>query len=292
MFKKRVALLLLIPQLLLSGVFVLGILQGLIQSVGVMPSLGLYEPTLKYYRAIFAREDFASSLFFSVHIAFVSSLIAVVLGTLIAALMVSRKKTAGSSLRLVQIPLVVPHVVVALFVINIFSQNGIIARVFYQMGFLTEQSQFPLLVFDKNGLGILVAYGWKEIPFIIYMVLAVMANVDESLGEAATNLGAGRWNKFFRITLPLCLPTITSGFLVIFAFALGAYELPYLLGSTLPKALPVLSYMQYIHPDLHNRPYAMAMNGVIVGISLLFGALYFVLLKRQMGALGESRENR
>lgn len=109
-------------------------------------------------------------------------------------------------------------------------------------------------------MGVILAYLWKEIPFIIYFVIALMANINGNLGEAAVNLGAGRIQSFCRVTLPLCAHTILSGFLIIFVFALGAYELPVLLGATAPKALPVLAYIQYTHPDLRNRPYAMAVK--------------------------------
>ena len=87
-----------------------------------------------------------------------------------------------------------------------------------------------------------------------------MAAVNENLGEAARNLGASPMQAFCRVTLPVCLPAIQNAFLIVLAFSFGAYELPYLLGPTLPKALPVAAYLEYISPDLKNRPTAMAMN--------------------------------
>ena len=59
------------------------------------------------------------------------------------------------------------------------------------------------------------------------------------------------------------MPAIKKAFLIILAFSFGAYELPFLLGPTLPKALPVQAYIEYLSPDLLNRPYAMALNGLI-----------------------------
>lgn len=139
-----------------------------------------------------------------------------------------------------------------------------------------------MMIYNSHGIGIVIAYLWKEIPFIIYFVIAIMANIDGKLGEAAVNLGAGRLQTFFRVTLPLCMHTICSGFLIIFVFALGAYELPFLLGATTPKALPVQAYIQYTHPDLRNRPYAMALNGMIIVISLVSAWAYFMLMKKNL----------
>ena len=157
------------------------------------------------------------------------------------------------------------------------------------MGLISDQQQFPLLLHDPHGIGIILAYLWKEIPFIIYFVIALMANINRNLGEAAVNLGAGRWTAFWKITLPLCKNTIISGFLILFVFALGAYELPFLLGATTPKALPILAYQQYIHPDLKNRPYAMALNGIIILISLVSVFFYFMILQKNTKELVDRR---
>ena len=73
--------------------------------------------------------------------------------------------------------------------VNIFSQNGLLARIGYALGVLQEQQQFPMLIYDTKGVGVILAYLWKEIPFIIYFVIALMANINEKLGSATINLG-------------------------------------------------------------------------------------------------------
>ena len=76
-------------------------------------------------------------------------------------------------------------------------------------------------------------------------------------------------------------------------FCVCAYELPFLLGATTPKALPILAYQQYIHPNLENRPYAMALNGVIICISMVSAVLYFVMLKKNVSYLaGKNHEEK
>lgn len=280
MKKKMTPYLLLVPQLILGAIFLIGLGTGIIQSLGVIPAFGLTEPTLDYYKEVLTRPDALQSLKYSLYIAFVSAFFATLTGTLLSALFVWKKKTKGGIMRIVQIPIIVPHVVVALFVVNILSQNGILARVCAMLGLITEQQQFPLLIYDTNGLGVILAYLWKEIPFIIYFVIALMANINGSLGEAAVNLGATNFQSFVKVTLPLCMNTILSGFLIVFVFALGAYELPFLLGATVPKALPILAYIEYSKPDMLARPYAMAINGIIVVLSLLTAVVYFILLRR------------
>lgn len=285
MKKKYKPYLLLLPQIILLIIFAIGLINGITQSLGVIPAFGLREPTLNYYKEVLTSKDMLSSILFSLYIAMTSSLFAVIIGVLICLIIVMNKNTKGIYERLVQIPIVVPHVVVAIFVLNIFSKSGLLPRIMTSLGFISGQEQFVNLVYDKYGIGIILAYLWKEIPFIIYFVLSIMSNINDSLGEAAINLGASKWYTFRKVTLPLCMHTILSGFLIIFVFALGAYEIPQLLGPTLPKALPVLSYIQYTHPNLQNRPYAMALNGIIIIISLIAALLYYKLVKNNISTL-------
>lgn len=285
MKKKYMPYILLIPQILLLIIFVIGLINGITQSFGVIPTFGLEQPTLKYYKEVLSSPQMKSSILFSLYTAFTSSAFSVVVGTLICVIIVSREKTKWLYEKLVQIPIIVPHIVVAIFILNIFSKSGLMARFLATFGFISTQNQFINLVYDKYGMGIILAYLWKEIPFIIYFVLSIMSNINNSLGEAAINLGANRWQTFKKITLPLCKNTIFSGFLIIFVFTLGAYEIPQLLGPTLPKALPVLSYIQYIHPNLQNRPYSMALNGVIIIISLIAAIIYYNLIKHNIPSM-------
>ena len=287
MKKKYMPYMLLIPQILLLIIFVIGLINGIIQGLGVIPTFGLEEPTLKYYKEVLSSPQMKSSILFSLYIAFTSSMFSVVVGTLICVIIVINKKTKWMYEKLIEIPIIVPHIVVAIFILNIFSKSGLMARVLASLGFISTQDQFLNLVYDKYGIGIILAYLWKEIPFIIYFVLAIMSNINDSLGQAAVNLGASKYQTFKRITLPLCKNTILSGFLIIFVFSLGAYEIPQLLGPTLPKALPVLSYIQYIHPNLQNRPYAMALNGIIIIISLIAAVIYYNLIKNNIPSMKE-----
>ncbi len=291
MKKKLVPYLLLVPQIALTILFLVGLVTGITQSFGVIPVFGLKEPTLRYYKEIITRPDFRQSVLYSLRIAFISAFLAAAAGTVLAGVCTSLRKTEGMLFRMLQLPVAVPHVVVAIFIVNLCSQNGLLARIAYVLGVIVDQQQFPMLIYDAGGAGIILAYLWKEIPFIFYFVIVMMANINERLGEAAVNLGVGRIQTFLRVTLPLCKNTILSGFLIIFVFSLGAYELPLLLGATVPKALPVLAYQQYIHPDLKNRPYAMALNGVIILISTVSALLYFFLMKKTAGRLERKKDS-
>lgn len=285
MIRKYKPYLLVLPQVLLAAIFLISLITGITQSFGVVPAFGLTEPTFKYYIEIFQNKDMLTSILFSLYIAFTSAFFSTVIGVLICMFLVQGNYNKGLALRAIQIPIVVPHVVVAIFTINILSQSGLLARIFCALGFIEEMTDFWSPVFEAHGLGIILAYLWKEIPFIIFFIISLMSNIDGRLGEAAINLGASKWTSFTKVTLPLCLKPIASGFLIIFTFTFGAYELPQLLGATLPKALPILSYLEYTHPDLRHRPYSMALNGVIIVISFACALVYFKLMTEDMDAI-------
>ena len=76
------------------------------------------------------------------------------------------------------------------------------------------------------------------------------------------------------------MPAISTAFIIIFAYAFGAYELPFLLGATLPRAFPVQAYMEFLSPDLSHRPYAMVYNGLMLAFGAGFIALYLAAFKK------------
>lgn len=275
--KKWQPYLLLSPLLLLGVLFLLGVGNSLLQSLGYIPAFDMTEITLKYYRQVFSEPALLASIKVSLMIALISSVLAAAFGVVLCAALVVNGKVRNKVLQIVRIPILVPHTIVALFIIMFFSQNGLLARILFHFGMLNSQADFPAVLFSTNNVGIIIAYLWKEIPFVAYFVLALMAAISTTLGEAAENLGASEIKSFLHVTLPLCMPAVNKAFLIIFAFSFGAYELPFLLGATVPKALPVQAYIEYINPDLRHRAYAMAMNGVMLLITLAISIIYYRL---------------
>jgi len=282
--RKWTPYLLLSPILLLGLLFLLGIGNALMQSLGYIPAFNMTVLTTRYYMEVFQKPTLLASIKVSLSIALISSILAAVLGVILCAALVLNGKVEGKVLEVIRLPILVPHTIVALFVIMFFSQNGLLARILFALNLLEGQEGFPALLYSSNNIGIIIAYLWKEIPFVAYFVLALMASINTTLGEAAENLGATKFKAFFYVTLPLSMPAISKAFLIIFAFSFGAYELPFLLGATLPKALPVQAYIEYTHPDLLHRPYAMALNGVMLLIGLIISVVYYLISRRTEGA--------
>lgn len=173
-----------------------------------------------------------------------------------------------------------PHLLSVLLIYNIFSQTGILARILFSLGVIDSFESFPQILYLKNGFGIILAYVWKELPFIAFITYNVLSKLSTKLSDAARNLGASSFQAMRYVVIPLLIPSILSSFILVFAFSFGAYEIPMLLGATYPKALPVKAYIEYINPMLSNRPYAMAINFFIASMGLFLAYIYFKCFER------------
>ncbi|MGF7060409.1 ABC transporter permease [Brassicibacter mesophilus] len=267
---------LLIPVMtIILGIFASGLIMGCAQSLGHFKAIGLTEYTFKYYIEVLTSKGFLSSLSFSLYISVVSSVVAVILGVMLAYAILRSKHRKGIEEAIYKLPVIVPHVVAVLLVYNILAQSGILPRLLYSVGIIKDQSQFASLLFERNGVGIIIAYLWKEIPFIAMVVYTILSNINDKLSQVALNLGASNRQVFFHVLLPLIMPSILSSFIIVFAFSFGAFEVPYLLGPTSPKTLPVKAYIEYTNPNLANRPYAMVINMILTCVSVVLVWLYY-----------------
>ncbi len=286
MRKKRTVIFLLLPLSAVTALLLAACGSVLAQSLGYVPAFGLTRLTLDYYRAALAKPEFLSALAVSLRVAVLSAASAGALGTLLCAALVRLRHTKGVAAYLIRLPILTPHTVAALLAILLFSQTGLLARAAWTLGLIEDYTAFPQLLFTPGYGGAVLAYLWKEVPFVAYFSLSLMAGVSGTLGEAAENLGASPIRSFFTVTLPLSLPAISKAFFIIFIYAFGGYELPLLLGATLPKALPVYAHLAYMSPDLRQRPAAMALYGVILLLSLGMSVLYGLLTQRLLRKIG------
>lgn len=273
--------LLLAPALiLLILLFFGGFLLGIMQSLTYMPLIGLNEPSIDAYRAIFTDEQFTRSLLLTFWISLSTTFLTIVLAIITA--LALRHSFVGKRLVnfLYQFPITIPHIVIAIGTMFLFSQSGTFARLAYQIGLISDQGQFPQLVNDSWGLGIMYVYLWKQVPFVGIIVLAIMQSMGDNYEELARSLGATRWQSFRHVLLPIIIPGILPSSVICFAFTFGSYEVPFLLGRPYPAMLSILAYRLYDNVDLNARPQAMAMAVFMTVFLMLFVVAYKKLLNK------------
>lgn len=263
--------LLLAPALTVVGaLFLGGFALGVAQSLGYLPFLDGWTWSVEAYQSIWADPAVRASVALTFRVAVVSTVLATVLGVA-AALLIHRLRTARRLVTAVLAStLPVPHLVGALAMLLLLSQSGLLSRVAYAAGTMDAPADFPALTADGFGVAIIAEYVWKETAFVGIVVLATLsAGVDE-LETAARTLGAGAWQRFRHVVLPLIAPGVAATSLLVFAFTFGSYEVPLLLGRPFPATLPVVALQYHQDVDLGSRPQAMALAVVI---AVLVGAV-------------------
>jgi len=225
--------------------------------------------TVIHFTNVLGDPDFFDSLLLTLYISVTSTVAAAVISIAMALILVSVAEKNRLVHFVFQIPLTVPHLVIAVAVVFMLAPAGLVSRTAIKLGIIDSSALFPLLINDRWGMGILLTYVWKEIPFITLMILAVLRHSGMELLDVGRTLKANSWQRFRYITLPTIFPSLGAACLIVFAYTFGAFEVPFLLGQTYPMMLPVWAYKNYSDVDLLARPEGIATGLVIAGFVLV-----------------------
>ncbi|GGL89079.1 ABC transporter permease [Nakamurella endophytica] len=276
----RVAVLL-APALTVVAVFaVAGLGQALAQSLGYQPYLSGWRLSLDAYRALTADRAVVAAVGLTARVALLSTLLSAVAAIGLALLLRRLGRGRRWAALLVQANLAVPHLVGAVCMALLLAPSGLLSRLAHAAGLTAGPASFPELVGDRWGIGIVAEYVWKETPFLTVLALTALGRGADDLADAARVLGASAWQRLRRVTLPVVAPPVAAGSVLVLAFAIGSYEVPYLLGRPYPATLSVVAYQYATDPDLRQRPVAMAVAVVLSVAALLAAAGYLALVGR------------
>ena len=258
--------------ILFGGALVLAVLQ----SLGFAPWFGVNTfPDFSYFGALWGSYSFWQSLALTLYYALMATFISLVMGVLLALAMV--RMFPGKSLYkyLYKLPLMIPYTVGIALAVIMLGNGGMLSRLAAFAGLISDPSEFPQILKTHYGWGIIAVYVWKQAPFVTLTIYAVLLGVGRETEEAATILGASRWQTFFQVTLPQILPGIVSSTLIIFAFNIGAFEAPFILGGGYPDTLPVVAWRYFNDAD-----YTLQLQGMatVVSIALIASGILFTYL--------------
>ncbi|RKU27011.1 spermidine/putrescine ABC transporter permease [Candidatus Poribacteria bacterium] len=147
--------------------------------------------------------------------------------------------------------------------------NNLLGAVFPNWGPL-ELLNTPLAV--QIGL----VYGY--LPFMILPLYAALEQLDMSLLEAAQDLGASRWRAFWHVTVPLSLPGILAGSMLVFIPTVGAFLTPDLLGGG--KVSYIGNVIERQFKTARDWPFGSALSFMLMGIVLVGTVMYFRALQQ------------
>jgi putative spermidine/putrescine transport system permease protein len=159
---------------------------------------------------------------------------------------------------------------------TLLADRGVINTTLTWLGFI--EKPLPLMYGE---FGVVIGLVHIYVPFMVLTLVGVIGRIDPALEEAARNLGAGRPRTFLEVTLPLSLPGILAGSLLVFALAISAYVTPVLLGGGNVLTLPMLIYQQV--SASFNLGFAGALGVVLLAVSLMLVVAYNAILGRLSG---------
>jgi len=162
--------------------------------------------TLKYWMDPLGVPGLPSAVFLSLAIAFISTIVATALGTLIALALVRYEfRLSGATNALIFIPMATPEIVLGASLLTMFVSIG-------------GPPFFPL-----SAVTILIAHIMFNISFVVVTVRARLTGFPRHLEEAAMDLGATEWTTFWKVTFPLILPGIVAAGLLAFSLSIDDF---------------------------------------------------------------------
>jgi len=252
-----------------------GLLLAIAQSFGLLLPDGANTFTLAHYRAMLTDSELHASLLVTLLWATAATALSLILGLAVALALRPIAHRSRFLNVLLQAPIAIPHLAMAILALHLLGQSGLIARLAFAAGLISEPAGFPEFFHDRYGLGIILTYTCKEVPFVALIALAMLRRAGTDYESLAATLGASPWQRFRHVTLPLVAPPLVSATLIVFAFLFGAFEVPFLLGRTYPSMLGVLAQRRFMSNDLADRPGAVAI-GVLMSVFAAI-AVYFYL---------------
>ena len=235
-----------------------------------LPLLSVLWPTvfpagfsLDAYISFFTDEYYQEILIRTVRIALTTAIICILLGVP-TAYFISRcpNKWKGILIAISIFPLLTNSVVRAFAWINILGKNGIINQILVGIGIIDE----PLSMLYTE-FSVLIGTIYLFLPTMIMTLVGVMDQIDNDMMEAAESLGASRLKAFFRIVLPMSIPGILTGAVLVFTGALTAYTTPQLLGGNSSLVLATLIYQRAM--TLNDWTGAGVIAAVMIVITLI-----------------------
>lgn len=234
---------------------------------------------MKHYQQAARDPVYLKVFWITFEIAFSITLLVLVLSYPLAyVLATTRARTAQFLVLCVLVPFFTSVLVRTYAWMVILSPQGILNSILGALGL----DPFKLLY---NRAGVLLAMGYTLLPYMVLTLYSVMRGIDRELLRAAHNLGASDWQAFRRVFLPLSLPGVAGGSLLVFMLALGYFVTPRLVGGDRDQMIAMVIEEQISMTV--NWHFAAALSVLLLSVTLVG----FVVYNRMVGfrSLLESR---
>ena len=191
---------------------------------------------------------------------FCAALVNVIFGLVVAWVLV-RYEFFGKKIvdALVDLPFALPTAVAGITLAALYSEHGWVGQILSPLGIKVANTQ----------LGIFIALTFIGLPFIVRTVQPILEDLDPELEEAASSLGASRWQVFWRVILPMLTPALLTGFALAFARALGEYGSVIFIAGNIPMKTQITPVIIMGELDMFDYGKATAIAVVMLVVSFV-----------------------
>lgn len=237
------------------------------------------EINLGNFLLVFEDDLYAWALWHSLQVAFVSTVLCLLLGYPMAyAIATSASRWRLILLMLIILPFWTSFLIRVYAWIGILQTNGLLNDLLLWLGLI----ETPLSILHTP-TAVYIGVVYSYLPFMILPLYANLTRLDPILLEAAADLGCRPLRAFFRITVPLSLPGILAGSMLVFIPVVGEFVIPDLLGGPESLMLGKLLWTEFFSNT--DWPLASALAIVLLGILVV----PFVMMQRLQQRLEENR---
>ncbi|MDL2323617.1 iron ABC transporter permease [Ruminococcaceae bacterium OttesenSCG-928-A16] len=229
--------------------------------------------TLANYIRFFTKPYYYEALGRSLFVSITATLTTMVIGVPMAYLMTRYNIFFKKYIHIfIIMSLMSPPFIGAYSWIMLFGRAGFITNLFSGIGITLPT------IYGKAG--IIMVFTFKLFPYVYLYVSGAMGSIDSSLEEAAENLGSSKLRRLFTVTLPVILPSVAAGAIMVFMTSLADFGTPMLIGEGY-TVLPVMVYNEYMSEIGGNANLASALSVIIVlcSTSVLLLQKHFVSKK-------------
>ena len=245
----------------------------------LIPLAGLFlktsELSLDQFFAIVTSRRTLNALKISFGLAFLAALVNLVMGTIVVWALV-RYRFPGRRLldAIVDVPFALPTAVAGIALSALFAEKGWLGAPLAALG----------LKVAFTPIGIFVAMVFIGIPFVVRTVQPVLIELDPEIEEAATSLGANRWQTVTRVVLPSLVPALLTGLALAFARAVGEYGSVIFIAGNLPNISEIAPLLIVIR--LSEFRYA---DATAIAVVMLVAAFLIILVVNRLQRWAQTR---
>ncbi|MFD2174024.1 ABC transporter permease [Rhodobacter lacus] len=146
--------------------------------------------------------------------------------------------------------------------IVLLNREGLIVNLARALGY---QGELPQMLYTEGA--VITGLVYNYLPFVILAAYAPLSRLNPEIAEASRDLGASGWTTFRRVTLPMTLPGVATGFVFVFVLSIGNFVTPALLGGGQFQMVGNLVYAQFLTSN--DWPFGSALSMVLIAVMLV-----------------------